>query len=451
MRALFFVAAALFTTLAPQIARADGDGIDDDAYLLHHPHARWWVSGQVNAILQAQPGFHSPYAGANSFTPDDHAQLSIVATVYAAYELTATTAVMIAGESAGGGGLSQALGSAGFTNLDVVRNPTLGPTPYVGRALIEQVIPLSDERVVVSRPPFNALRTLPARRIAIRAGKLSTVDSFDVSAVGTDSHLQLMNWALANNGAYDYAADTRGYTLGAIVEYVAPRWALRYGAMLMPTVANGIDYDTDVTRARGEQLELELHACAGGHPGIVRVLGYLNHAKMGNYDEAIAAVRTGIVDVPDITATRVAGRTKAGLALGLEQELPHDARGFARLGWADGKNESFAYTEVDNTLALGADILGSAWHRKDDRVGLAAVTNGLSTPHRTYLALGGRGFLLGDGKLRYGREDIVEAYYTARAYRGVSPAIDVQVVSHPGYNVDRGPVVVGSVRLHVEI
>ncbi len=419
----------------------------DDLYLFDHPDAPWWLSGQFNSILQAEPGFHSPYQGKNSFLPDDHHAISFVATIFAGYELTSTTAIVVTGESAGGSGLSAALGLAGFTNLDVVRNPSLGPTPYVGRAFIDQVIPLSDERVPGDRNPLKLLRRLPARRIEIRAGKFSTADYFDVNSIGSDSHLQFMNWTVDNNGAWDYAADTRGYTLGAVVEYAEPLWAVRFGEMLMPTVANGIDYDFDIANARGENLEGEFRECVAGHPGIVRVLGFLNHARMGNYDLTNILARQGIVEPADITQTREPGRTKYGFGLNIEQEITERVHAFARLGWADGANESFAYTEVDNTVLAGFDV-----HvRGVDKLGVAAVTNGILEPHRTYLALGGNGFLLGDGKLRYGREDIVEAYYTARAYRGIFPAVDLQVIEHPGYNVDRGPVVVGSLRLHVEL
>jgi hypothetical protein len=429
----------------PSIAIADD--YDDGVYLLHHPDAPWWVSGQVNSILQAQPGFHSPYEGVNSFRPDDHAAISYVATLYAGYELTSTTAIVVAGESAGGGGLSAALGLAGFTNLDVVRNPALGPTPYVGHAFIDQVIPLSDTWVANDRSTLKVLRRVPDHRIEIRAGKMGMVDYFDANSVGTDSHLQFMNWTVDNNGAYDYAADTRGYTLGVVVEYAAPLWALRYGVALMPTVANGIDYDYGIGHARGEQVELELHECVTGHPGIVRLLGFWNHARMGNYDQAIAQYRDGSVARPDITATREQGRLKYGFGANVEQEITSRLHAFARIGWNEGQQESFAYTEVDNTLLVGFDL----HTRAHDKLGVAVVSNGISEAHRTYLALGGNGFLLGDGALHYGREDIVEAYYTTRAYRGISPAVDVQVIANPGYNMDRGPVVVGSLRLHIEI
>jgi high affinity Mn2+ porin len=439
------VALAVAALAAARPARAD------DGTLLDHPDAPWWLSGQLNVIGQAQPGFHAPYTGDNSFRPDSHGAVSFVATVYAGYELTPTTAIVIAPESAGGGGLSDAVGIAGFTNLDVVRNPTLGATPYLARAFIDQVIPLSDTRQPHDRDPIHVLRTLPERRIEIRAGKLSTVEAFDLNAIGSDSHLQFMNWAIDNNGAYDYAADTRGYTLGVTAEYAEPGWSLRLGEMLMPTVANGIDYDFDVAHARGENLELELHDDLGGRPGTVRLLGYLNHARMGRYADAIAAVERGEVAVPDITASRQAGRIKYGAGLNAEHELGEALRGFVRLGWNDGATESFAYTEVDNTVALGADLRGTAWQRGDDKLGVAAVSNGLSDDHRRYLALGGKGFLLGDGRLRYGRETIVEAYYTARVYRGAFVAADLQLIARPGYNRDRGPVGVGSLRLHLEL
>jgi high affinity Mn2+ porin len=428
-----------------------GDGDDDQSYVFHHPDAAWWLSGQANLVGQAQPGFHAPYTGDNSLRSDDHAALSTVVTAYAGYELTPDTAIVIAGESAGGGGLSDALGIAGFSNLDVVRNPTLGSAPYLGRAFIDQVIPLSDARTPHPRDPLHVLRSLPDHRIEIRAGKLSTVDSFDLNTIGSDSHLQFLNWAVDNNGAYDYAADTRGYALGAIVEYAAPAWALRFGELTMPTVANGIDYDFDVTHARGENLELELHDDLAGHPGVLRLLGFANHAKMGRYADAIAAFTRGEVERPDVTASRMAGRVKLGAGLNAEYEICEAMHGFARLGWSDGRYESFAYTEIDNTIELGGDLRGALWGRDGDKLGLAVVSNGLADDHRRYLALGGKGFLLGDGRLRYGRESIAEAYYTARVYRGVFVAGDVQLIDNPGYNRDRGPVGIGSLRFHVEL
>jgi high affinity Mn2+ porin len=260
-----------------------------------------------------------------------------------------------------------------------------------------------------------------------------------------------MNWTVDNNGAYDYAADTRGYSWGLVLEYQSPAWGIRLGEMLMPTVANGISFDTDVWNARGENLEGEARYRLAGQPGVVRLLAYLNHANMGSYREAIDAFLAGVDPSPDVTKHRHAGTLKYGFGLNVEQALGSALRLALRAGWNEGKNELFAYTEVNDTLQISADLRGEPWHRPVDKLGLALVSNGLSKDHRDYLALGGLGFLLGDGRLTYGREQIVEAYYTAFLGWGVFLAADIQFVKNPGYNVDRGPVWVGSLRMHADL
>jgi len=215
----------------------------------------------------------------------------------------------------------------------------------------------------------------------------------------------------------------------------------------MPKVANGIVFDWDVTRARGENVELELRPT----PTLTfRLLGYVNHANMGSYTEAIDAYHAGHDPVPDIVAHREQGRLKGGFGANVEYTTPSGIRMFGRTGWNSGDTESFAYTEVNNTIAGGGDVGGSPWRRPVDRVGVAFVSNGLSGPHREYLRLGGLGFLLGDGTLTYGRESIVESYYTAHIWRGVFAAAGAQFIVHPGYNRDRGPVFVQMARLHLE-
>ena len=437
-RAAVFVFVLVLVVLVCAPARAD------DTTLLPHPDdTRWWLSAQVNVIAQAHPTFHSAYAGTNSLPAPSEAAVSFVGTVFTGYRVTDTTELLLDFESAGGGGIGDALGVAGFTNLDVVRNPTLGSAPYIARAEVRQIIPLGDEVRPADRGPLALAPRLPARRIELRAGKMSTVDVFDTSGPASDSHLQFMNWTVDNNGAYDYAADTRGYTLGFVAELDDPLYAVRLGVLLMPTEANGIDYDFDLAHARGQNLEVELRPVSGL---TLRLLGFLNDAKMGSYDEAIAAFRAGEDAVPDITRHRARGRAKVGAGLNVEAEVGAGVRVFGRLGWNDGQNESFAYTEVDDTVELGAD-----WRKGIVQAGVAGVSNGLSGPHREYLRLGGNGFLLGDGALSYGREWIAEAYLRAMAFRGVSPAVDVQLVGNPGYNEARGPVAVFSMRLHVDL
>jgi hypothetical protein len=418
----------------------------------HAPDSALYVGGQANAIYQYHPDFPAKYSGKSSLSPVHEGIASYVLTLFVGFALTRTTEVFFDGEMAAGGGLSTALGLGGFTNLDVVRNPSLGSDPYPARFFVRQIIPLSSRFVDAARGHLAMATRLPETRIELRAGKLSTADLFDGSGVGSDSHLQFMNWTVDNNGAYDYAADTRGYTYGAVATLESPSVALRAGMMLMPTVANGITLDWHLDRSRGDNLELELRRrFLPGRLSTARLLGFANHAAMGSYREAISAFQQGRETAPDIEAHRQPGRVKYGIGLNLEQELSRELRAFARAGWSEGAYESFAYTEVNDTVALGADLRGALWKRASDKVGVALVSNGLSADHRRYLALGGHGFLLGDGALTYGRENILEAYYNLSLHRGVSAAMDVQVIENPGYNRDRGPVVVLSGRAHLEI
>lgn len=421
--------------------------------LVDHPQdSSFYVGGQANMIYQYHPDFPAKYTGKSSLSPRHEGIASYVVTLFVGYALTPTTELFFDGEMAAGSGISTALGLGGFTNLDVVRNPSLGSDPYPARFFVRQIIPLSHRYVDADRGHLAMATRLPETRIELRAGKISTADIFDVNAVGSDSHLQFMNWAVDNNGAYDYAADTRGYTYGATATLESPHVALRLGMMLMPTVANGITLDWHLDKSRGDNLELELRGrLLTGRLSTVRLLGFSNHAAMGSYREAIEAFEHGQGPAPDIEAHREAGRVKYGVGLNLEQEIGGPLRGFARAGWSEGDYESFAYTEINDTVALGADLRGVWWKRARDKVGLALVSNGLSADHRRYLALGGHGFLLGDGALKYGRENILETYYNLAIHRGVSAAMDVQVIDNPGYNRDRGPVVVLSGRAHLEI
>jgi len=412
---------------------------------------RVWLSGQANFITQYHPTFSAKYSGTNSLSTAAQDASSRVITLFTGIRLFSNTEVLFDLEESGGHGLSEALGLAGFTNLDVVRNPTLGKAPYVARIMLHQTIPLGKKRVAATPGPLALAPSVPERRIELRFGKMSTADFFDVNGVGSDSHSQFMNWTADNNGAYDYAADTRGYTYGLLAEYDDRGWAFRFGEMLMPIVANGIKLDWSLPRAHSENYELELRPSPiQDRATTLRLLSYVNHANMGSYREAIRGYLDGVDPVPDVTAYRRQGRVKYGFGLNAEQELTADWRAYARFGWNEGHNESFAYTEVDQSASAGTDLKGTRWHRKDDKLGVALLLNGISGDHREYLALGGLGFLLGDGALNYGRERIVETYYNVHTWRGLSMGADLQRVWNPGYNRDRGPIWVAGFRLHAE-
>ena len=421
-----------------------------------HPEGRrYWLSGQANIIFQGRLPFHSPYQGTNSFHNSAEYKTSLLGTIYTAMRLTHSirynTDLILDIESAGGRGLSQALGLAGFTNLDVVRNPNLGSAPYLARYGFHQVIGLTGETETQEQGPFALAASVPVRRVEFRGGKMTLPDFFDVNGVGSDSHLQFMNWTVDNNGAWDYAADTRGYTVGGMAEYDDRAWSLRYGLFAMPTVANGIDMDWAFSRAHAQNGEFELrHSFVKNRKGTERLLFYANRAHMGIYREAVDAFLNGTDKTPYILLHEHYSSLKYGSGYNFEQEITGNLRVFGRFGWNEGQHESYAYTEVDQTVEAGADYAGARWHRPADKIGLAVVSNAIKRDHQNYLKLGGLGFLLGDGNLNYGRENIVESYYNWHAWRGLFYAVDVQHISNPGYNRDRGPAWVGSVRAHID-
>lgn len=426
----------------------------DDLALTVFPHSqneRFWISAQDNIIFQYHPSFPAKYSGINSF--HDHAEnaTSNIGTLYLGYEPHKNTELYFDIESAAGGGLSDALGLAGFTNVDVVRNPQLGVSPYIARGLLRQIVPLRSETIEAERGPLSLDSRLPARRLEFYLGKFGIPDFFDVNAGSGDSHSQFLNWTIINDGAYDYAADTRGYTVGLVAAYYDRSWAFRFSEALMPTVANGIQYQWKLTQARGENYELELHPTILGQQGtVLRLLGFENHANMGVYQQAINNFLAGKTAHPDITAHPLQSTVKYGFGINLQQSLTPNLTAFARWGWNEGQHESFVYTEVDQTWLAGADVSGQLWRRRLDKWGAAFVSNGISAVHAKYLALGGHGFLLGDGALNYGRENIVETYYTAHLWRGIFAGPNLQHINDPGYNRERGPVWVPGARVHLD-
>jgi high affinity Mn2+ porin len=421
----------------------------------HGEDSSWWLSGQANIIFQGRLPFHSLYQGPNSFHNSAEYKTSMVGTLYTALRrnrsIRYNTDMIFDIEAAEGRGLSEALGLAGFTNLDVVRNPYLGRVPYIARYGFHQVIGFTQQTTIQEPGPFALAPSVPLRRVEFRVGKLTLPDFFDINSIGSDSHLQFMNWTVDNNGAWDYAADTRGYTVGGMAEYDDRIWSVRYGIFAMPVVANGIDMDWAFSRAHGQNGEFELRkSLLRQRKGTTRLLFFANRAHMGTYREAVEAFLAGADKKPQITLHEHYGALKYGFGYNTEQEITANLRVFGRFGWNEGQHESFAYTEVDQTVLGGADYAGARWHRPVDKIGVAVVSNAIKRDHQEYLKLGGLGFLLGDGNLNYGRENTVETYYTWHAWRGVFYSADVQHIENPGYNRDRGPAWVGSARMHVD-
>lgn len=424
------------------------------------PEARYDYQGEATFILQHLFPFRSPYAGPNSFRSRDETEITDTYTLYLGARLVRNLEVYVNPEIAWGNGLSGGTGLAGYTNGDLIGQNSLRPYPYLARYFVRWRIPMPHlghhqggeeaEQELVGRSPNIIAGRVPAHRLVITVGKFGVSDIFDTNAYANNPRTQFLNNAFGNNLAYDYAEETRGYDLGAAAAWINPSWIVRLGTFAMPTSAGGPDLAYNWSHDHSEQVEVEIHPglIRGKLPAVFRFLAFRNVGDMGRYRDALTM--SSSETPPDITRTRQPGRVKYGFGLNFEQALADGgATGlFGRLGWNDGATESFNFTECDRFLSLGLQAAGTHWRRKDDRIGLAFAQSDLSAAHKDYLAAGGVGFALGDGKLNYGSERTVETYYSYQISKPLALTLDYQYIANPGYNRDRGPVSVLSLRMH---
>lgn len=402
---------------------------------------------QQTVITQYKPAFSAKYTGTNSLLTRSETQSSLTSTLFGGARLWKGAEGYFNPEMSGGSGLSSALGVAGSPNGETFRVGSTAPAIYIARLYVRQYFEWGAGKDTIA-PDVNQLGGLRSKHyFSITAGKFGMADFFDGNEFSHDPRSQFMNWSLMDNGAWDYPANTKGYVLGAIAELGMPDWALRFAFTASTTQANQSVWDQKVGKANTQTLEFEKRYTINGFKGTTRVLGFLNNGKMGNYNTALALNPTA----PDVDATQAYGRHKYGFGISADQYLTNNFGVFAKLSYNDGHTETWYFTEIDRSLSLGATLRGAAWNRKDDELGLAFVGNGISVPHRNYIAAGGYGFIIGDGKLNYGTEMIAELYYKLNAYQNklfLSP--DYQFILNPAYNKDRGPVNVFSIRAHVE-
>jgi high affinity Mn2+ porin len=411
---------------------------------------RWNLSYQATSIGQYHGTFPAAYSGVNSLEDTTERDVSLTTTLFFGLRLSPNTQLYFDPEIAGGRGFSGVTGLANFSNGELPRVASATPKPYIARLYVSHDFGFGDEKEKVESGDNQLGGQRPMIRYTVVAGRFTVTDFFDNNRYSHDPRTQFMGWATMYNGAWDYPADTRGYTWGWMHEFHARSWSVRYASVAEPKVANGLRFDRRLFRDRGDTFEEEARYQLGGHPGAMRLLEYFNRTNSGNYGQAIAlANQSG--GVPDVTATRKIGTLKYGVGWNAEQEIAKDIGVFARLGWNDGKTESFAFTAIDHLISAGVSVTGTRWHRPDDTAGSALTVSGLSAIHAQYLADGGLDFLIGDGALRYGRETVWESYYSARLFPGFFASFDLQHIANPAYNQDRGPVWVSSLRLHVEL
>ncbi|MBI1754190.1 MAG: carbohydrate porin [Acidobacteria bacterium] len=410
----------------------------------------WSLHGQATVVTQSLSRFSSPYVGEHSLRPGPERATSFTTTLMAGWRPWTGAEMYVDAEGAAGKGVGRVLGLAGAANGETYRVGSTDFRAAVARVWIKQTFdlggPAQNQTQKVEADAHQLGGSRAARRLVIHVGKLSVMDIFDANALAHDPRSQFLNWTLMGHGAWDYPADTRGYTWGYAAELYWDDWALRHGRFAEPLEANQLEMDHGFARAHGDVVELEHGHSLGGRAGAVRLMAFRNTTRMGDYRQSLAERPLD----PDVASTRAYGRAKRGWGLNLEQALTADLGAFARWSWSDGRTESWAFTEADRSASAGFTLKGTAWQRTQDRVGLAYVQNGLSPDHEAYLAAGGLGFLLGDGRLSYGPERIAEGYYALALGRYVTAAVDVQRIWNPGYNRDRGPAGLFALRLHAQ-
>lgn len=437
----------LLSLLLVPFAASAADGDDMPAIGLH---------AQATWIRQYKPALGAAYSGPNSLRTEREWSSSLTATADLGVRLWPGAQLHVNPEAARGLPLSHLAGAGGISNGELQRGGSGTLRSYPARFFVQQRVDVGGDTERVEAG-FNELGgTAAARRWTFTAGLLSLLDVFDPNPYAKDPRSQFTNWSFLTHGAWDYAADARGYTLAAIAEYRAPGWAVRFGRAAQPRESNGPRLDHDLARQRGDQLEAEadlpVHLPAG--PLRARALLFRNRIDGGRFDDAVAQA---IDAAPAVSAVRRL-QGKSGWGLTLEAPLGPQQGLFLRASRNDGRVETYAFTEIDRQLAIGGQFGGTAWGRGDDRWGLAYAINGLSPSHRDYLALGGLGAFLGDGALRYGTERVAEGYYRwalpdlglggTRLQNAVSAGL--QHIANPGYNRDRGPARVVTVRWHSE-
>ncbi len=404
---------------------------------------------QATSVGQYHGSFYSPYEGPLSLSSHPESEVSITTTLFFGLNLEDYTQFYFDPEIAGGRGFSNVDGLANSPNGELPRVASATPKPYIARLYVSHDFALGDEKESVESGVNQLSGLRPVKRYTIVAGRFSLADYFDNNSYTHDPREQFLGWAVMDNGAWDYPADTRGYTWGWFHELHMRRWSLRYASAAEPKIANGLRFDRRLFRDRGDVFEDELPYSPWSHPGAVRLLGYTNHTDSGSYGAALqlaAATHT----TPNIDNVLRIGTLKYGFGISADQEITDNFGVFARLGWNDGKTEDFVFTAMDRLATGGVSISGALWRRRGDTAATKFTAGGLSAVHALYLSRGGLDFLIGDGRLNYGPEMVWEAYYSARLFRGLYATVDAQHVRNPAYNQDRGPLWIWQLRLHLE-
>lgn len=406
---------------------------------------RWEIWGQSTYLGQGYPAFNAPYSGPNSLTPNAQYKATWSNSLYINARLWDGGEFYFNPELLQGFGLDNTVGLGGFSSGEAQKSNFPYPRFNPSRIYLRQTFGFGGEQETLEGGPSQLSGKEDISRLTLQAGKFAVLDVFDGNAYAKDPRKDFMNWSIWAPGAFDYAADKVGLTYGTTAELNQKNWAFRLGYFLMDAESNSNNFDMKIF-SRGEYVaELEQRYMLFGQPGKLRTIGWLNSAFAGSYRETLNDPALNL----DISQTRK-GRIKYGYVVNLEQAVTDDIGLFGRWSWNDGKTEIMAFTDIDASLSGGASIKGTAWGRPEDVVGIGGAINALSRDHRDFIAAGGLGVLIGDGRLNYSEEKILETYYAIALNKQLTVTADYQYVRNPAYNADRGPASIFSGRLRGE-
>jgi high affinity Mn2+ porin len=410
---------------------------------------RWSIHGQITYTVQADDGFHAPYAGPNSLTPASNEE-TVDATLFFGARPWRGAEIWINPEIDQGYGLDNTLGVAGFPSGEAYKVGAYHPYLRWPRVFVRQVIGAGSETEPVEAVANQLGGSRGVDRWVITLGKFGVGDIFDTNQYAHDPRNDFLNWSAVDGGAYDYAADAWGYTVGAAAERYAGSWTVRAGVFDLSNVPNSAHLEPGMHEFQIDA-EIEKRYALFGQTGRVLFTAFDSRGRMALLDGTIAYAQTAGVNINTALIDVRQYRTRLGGVLSLEQPVTEAVGVFARLSKAAGNVETYEFTDIDRALSLGTSIKGLLWHRPDDVVGLVGMDNGISAEREQYLNLGGLGILVGDGKLPHpGAEQILETYYNFAVLSWVHVSLDYQWVKNPAYNTERGPVSIFAVRAHAQ-
>ena len=403
----------------------------------------WYsIHGQSTFIYQGNFPFRDPYDGPNSAVGRRMNDQTATGTLYFDVPPWQNGEIIFDPEFSGGTGIDGTLGFAGFPNGEATRTGKAEPTAYVARAFYRHTFEFEGESEKVEDAANEIAGIRQRNRLQISVGKMSAEDVLDDNLYSHDPRTQFLNWSLMYTGAWDYPANSRGYTYGALFDYSTMFYAVRYGIFARADRGQRPGIDPHFLKAHGQIAGVPGEFHPPGPPRAPTRVGVSQHGGHGEVPGRPRgnARRSGHNRDATPTGTSTASDSAS------RRRLTRDLGFFLRAGWNDGQTESWAFTEIDATAAAGFLLKGTPWGRPADAVGLAGVMNGLSDAHKDYLAAGGLGFIIGDGRLNYAPEEIAEAFYNWQAMKGLNITLDLQGVNNPAYNQDRGPVVLMALR-----